>query len=161
MNRYEICADPARRHDFLLLFDVADGNPNGDPDAGNMPRVDPETMQGLVIDVARRCARWPGGRHPAGAHLTDRWSGRRAAARRKPPRHVGRHTGSNRSSDQGVSKRARRAADFHHLISTFAAMTTRRTAARCGSPSARRWTRPCRWISITRVAQRQERTRRK
>jgi CRISPR-associated protein Csd2 len=50
-NRYEICADPARRHDFLLLFDVADGNPNGDPDAGNMPRVDPETMQGLVTDV--------------------------------------------------------------------------------------------------------------
>jgi CRISPR-associated protein Csd2 len=40
------------RHDFVLLFDVADGNPNGDPDAGNLPRVDPETMQGLVTDVA-------------------------------------------------------------------------------------------------------------
>ena len=51
MNRYEICADRARRHDFVLLFDVADGNPNGDPDAGNMPRVDPETMHGLVTDV--------------------------------------------------------------------------------------------------------------
>lgn len=50
-NCYEICGDPARRHDFLLLFDVMDGNPNGDPDAGNMPRVDPETMQGLVTDV--------------------------------------------------------------------------------------------------------------
>jgi CRISPR-associated protein Csd2 len=44
--------DPTRRHDFVLLFDVADGNPNGDPDAGNLPRVDPETMQGLVTDVA-------------------------------------------------------------------------------------------------------------
>ena len=44
--------DPARRHDFVLLFDVTDGNPNGDPDAGNLPRVDPETMQGLVTDVA-------------------------------------------------------------------------------------------------------------
>lgn len=44
--------DVARRHDFVLLFDVADGNPNGDPDAGNLPRVDPETMQGLVTDVA-------------------------------------------------------------------------------------------------------------
>jgi CRISPR-associated protein Csd2 len=43
--------DPNRRHDFVLLFDVADGNPNGDPDAGNLPRVDPETMQGLVTDV--------------------------------------------------------------------------------------------------------------
>lgn len=51
MNRYEICGDPARRHDFLLLFDVTDGNPNGDPDAGNMPRIDPETAQGLVTDV--------------------------------------------------------------------------------------------------------------
>ena len=43
--------DPARRHDFVFLMDVQDGNPNGDPDAGNLPRVDPETMQGLVTDV--------------------------------------------------------------------------------------------------------------
>jgi CRISPR-associated protein Csd2 len=47
-----IYLDPARRHDFVFLFDVTDGNPNGDPDAGNLPRVDPETMQGLVSDVA-------------------------------------------------------------------------------------------------------------
>lgn len=44
--------DPTKRHDFVLFFDVTDGNPNGDPDAGNLPRVDPETMQGLVTDVA-------------------------------------------------------------------------------------------------------------
>ncbi len=44
--------DPNVRHDFVLLFDVTDGNPNGDPDAGNLPRIDPETMQGLVTDVA-------------------------------------------------------------------------------------------------------------
>jgi len=52
--------DPQRRHDFVLLFDVADGNPNGDPDAGNLPRVDPETMQGLVTDVAlkRKVRNW-------------------------------------------------------------------------------------------------------
>jgi CRISPR-associated protein Csd2 len=50
-NPYENCGDPSRRHDFVLLFDVADGNPNGDPDADNMPRIDPETMQGLVTDV--------------------------------------------------------------------------------------------------------------
>lgn len=48
---YETCSDPAKRHDFLLLFDVTDGNPNGDPDAGNMPRIDPETAHGLVTDV--------------------------------------------------------------------------------------------------------------
>src|SRR5277367_3862326 len=40
-----------KRHDFVLLFDVKDGNPNGDPDAGNLPRVDPETGHGLVTDV--------------------------------------------------------------------------------------------------------------
>ncbi len=49
--KYEACSDPAKRHDFLLLFDVTDGNPNGDPDAGNMPRIDPETAHGLVTDV--------------------------------------------------------------------------------------------------------------
>lgn len=38
------------RYDFLYLFDVTDGNPNGDPDAGNLPRVDPQTFQGLVTD---------------------------------------------------------------------------------------------------------------
>lgn len=51
MMDFTHCGDPQRRHDFILLFDVTDGNPNGDPDAGNMPRVDPETMQGLVTDV--------------------------------------------------------------------------------------------------------------
>lgn len=40
-----------QRHEFVLYFDVADGNPNGDPDAGNMPRMDPETGHGLVSDV--------------------------------------------------------------------------------------------------------------
>jgi len=41
-----------RRHEFVLFFDVANGNPNGDPDAGNMPRMDPETGHGLVSDVS-------------------------------------------------------------------------------------------------------------
>lgn len=39
------------RYEFVLLFDVKDGNPNGDPDAGNLPRVDPETGHGLITDV--------------------------------------------------------------------------------------------------------------
>lgn len=43
--------NPNYRHDFVLLFDVTDGNPNGDPDGGNMPRTDAETSQGLVTDV--------------------------------------------------------------------------------------------------------------
>jgi CRISPR-associated protein Csd2 len=39
------------RYDFVYLFDVKDANPNGDPDAGNLPRIDPETGEGLVTDV--------------------------------------------------------------------------------------------------------------
>jgi CRISPR-associated protein Csd2 len=45
-------APVVNRYEFVLYFDVANGNPNGDPDAGNMPRLDPETNQGLVSDVA-------------------------------------------------------------------------------------------------------------
>ncbi|AEG94585.1 type I-C CRISPR-associated protein Cas7/Csd2 [Ramlibacter tataouinensis] len=41
----------AHRYEFVYLFDITNGNPNGDPDAGNMPRLDPETNRGLVTDV--------------------------------------------------------------------------------------------------------------
>jgi CRISPR-associated protein Csd2 len=44
--------DLTNRYDFVFLFDVTNGNPNGDPDAGNLPRLDPETNQGLVTDVS-------------------------------------------------------------------------------------------------------------
>ncbi len=43
--------DLKNRYDFVIIFDVQDGNPNGDPDAGNLPRIDPETGRGLVTDV--------------------------------------------------------------------------------------------------------------
>ncbi|MCK4269048.1 MAG: type I CRISPR-associated protein Cas7, partial [Methanogenium sp.] len=39
------------RYEFVLLFDVENGNPNGDPDMGNMPRIDPQTGHGIVTDV--------------------------------------------------------------------------------------------------------------
>ena len=42
----------SNRYEFVYLFDVTNGNPNGDPDAGNLPRLDPETNRGLVTDVA-------------------------------------------------------------------------------------------------------------
>jgi len=48
-NNYEKAIN--NRYDFVLLYDVENGNPNGDPDAGNMPRIDPETGQGIVTDV--------------------------------------------------------------------------------------------------------------
>lgn len=44
--------DPGRRQDAVLLFDITNGNPNGDPDAGNQPRVNPDDLRGLVTDVA-------------------------------------------------------------------------------------------------------------
>ncbi|MFI1585521.1 type I-C CRISPR-associated protein Cas7/Csd2 [Embleya sp. NPDC020630] len=44
--------DPTRKHDYVFMVDVRDGNPNGDPDAGGMPRLDPVTSQGLITDVA-------------------------------------------------------------------------------------------------------------
>lgn len=43
--------DRNRRMDFVLFFDIRDGNPNGDPDAGNLPRMDPQTRHGIVTDV--------------------------------------------------------------------------------------------------------------
>ncbi len=49
----ETSTQPIRnRYDFVLLFDVIQGNPNGDPDAGNQPRIDPETARGIVTDVS-------------------------------------------------------------------------------------------------------------
>ena len=44
----------SNRHDIYLLFEVTNGNPNGDPDAGNMPRLDPNTNRGLVSDVCQK-----------------------------------------------------------------------------------------------------------
>ena len=53
MNAESIATSALKnRYDYVMLFDVTDGNPNGDPDAGNMPRVDPETMRGFVTDVS-------------------------------------------------------------------------------------------------------------
>lgn len=54
--------DPERRHDFKLLVEVIDGNPNGDPDADGRPRLDPETRQGLMSDacIKRQVRNWAG-----------------------------------------------------------------------------------------------------
>jgi CRISPR-associated protein Csd2 len=50
-NKEDIMNKIGKRYDFVLFFDVKDGNPNGDPDAGNLPRLDAETGMGLVTDV--------------------------------------------------------------------------------------------------------------
>jgi len=47
----KVYLDPSKKHDAILLFDCTDGNPNGDPDNNNQPRIDPETRQGLITDA--------------------------------------------------------------------------------------------------------------
>lgn len=66
-----IFCDPTKRHDFAFLFDVTNGNPNGDPDAGNLPRIDPETMHGLVTDVCikRKIRDWVDMTHEMEEHF--------------------------------------------------------------------------------------------
>jgi CRISPR-associated protein Csd2 len=61
------------RYDFVFLFDVKDGNPNGDPDAGNLPRVDAETGHGLVTDVAlkRKMRNYVAMKHAGDQEATD------------------------------------------------------------------------------------------
>ena len=68
----------SNRYDFVYLFDVVNGNPNGDPDAGNLPRLDPETNEGLVTDVClKRKVRnfvtmTKGGEPPYGIYIAER-----------------------------------------------------------------------------------------
>lgn len=65
-------AEPIKnRYDFVLLFDVKDGNPNGDPDAGNLPRLDAETGRGLVTDVCvkRKVRNYVAIKHGYAAHF--------------------------------------------------------------------------------------------
>jgi CRISPR-associated protein Csd2 len=65
--------DPNRRHDAVLLFDVVNGNPNGDPDAGNQPRVNPLDMRGLVTDVSikRKIRNYVAAARPADSSSDD------------------------------------------------------------------------------------------
>ncbi|MBF0294255.1 MAG: type I-C CRISPR-associated protein Cas7/Csd2 [Magnetococcales bacterium] len=67
------------RYDFVYLFDVKDGNPNGDPDAGNLPRVDAETGHGLVTDVClkRKIRNYVQLRHAGHQNADDSASGPR------------------------------------------------------------------------------------
>ena len=62
-----------KRYDFVFYFDVQDGNPNGDPDAGNLPRIDAETGQGLVTDVClkRKIRNYAQILHPEGENGYD------------------------------------------------------------------------------------------
>lgn len=65
--------DPAKRHDAVLLVDITNGNPNGDPDAGNQPRTNPIDMRGLITDVAikRKVRSYIAAARPADSETDD------------------------------------------------------------------------------------------
>jgi len=127
--------DIDRRHDFVLLFDVTDGNPNGDPDAGNLPRVDPETMQGLVTDVAikRKVRNWVdavrGGEGGYKIYVQDDGSALNAKHRRAYEALALTSTGSKQNREDVDKARAWMCANFYD-IRTFGAVMT--TGVNCG-----------------------------
>ena len=81
------------RYDFVYLFDVTNGNPNGDPDAGNLPRLDPETNQGLVTDVCLK--------RKIRNYVRDR-QGRRARLQHLRPGARGPESAGTRAPDDGA-----------------------------------------------------------
>ncbi len=127
--------DVRRRHDFVLLFDVADGNPNGDPDAGNLPRMDPETMQGLVTDVAlkRKVRDWvdliQGGEGRFKIYVQHRGSALNTLHQRAYDELGIKSTGSKQARDDVDKTRDWMCANFYD-IRTFGAVMT--TGVNCG-----------------------------
>lgn len=121
--------DVRRRHDFVLLFEVTDGNPNGDPDAGNLPRVDPETMQGLVTDVALKrkvrdyvdVARGEEARYKIYVQSGEALN----ATHRRAYEHLGiTSTGAKQAKDDVSQVRAWMCANFYDIRMFGAVMTT-------------------------------------
>ena len=126
--------DANRRHDFVLFFDVTDGNPNGDPDAGNMPRVDPETMQGLVTDVClkRKIRDWVDALHgDEGAYKIYVQSGEALNTKHKRAYEALEltSTGSKQDAETVDKARAWMCQNFYD-IRTFGAVMT--TGVNCG-----------------------------
>lgn len=95
----------ANRYDFVYLFDVADGNPNGDPDAGNLPRLDPETNRGLVTDVClkRKIRNYVAMAAPGEGHAI--YVGERAILNEQ---HAKAWTQSHRTSPRKTARNCRR-----------------------------------------------------
>ena len=135
--------DPIDRYDFMLLFDVQDGNPNGDPDAGNLPRIDAETQQGLVTDVAikRKLRNWVlarfGGDIPNMIYVTE------GAVLQNKKREVYKDLGIELDADEKKRRRggddvdrvrARMCANFFDIRSFGAVMSTGVSAGQVRGP---------------------------
>ena len=159
-----IINDVTKRHDFVLLFDVTDGNPNGDPDAGNLPRVDPETMQGLVTDVCikrkvRNYVDISGVRQGTDAYLRaeQRQSSERPTSRsiRSQKDQIHRH--ETRSREEVATVRTWMCEQFYDIRMFGAVMTTEKNCGQVRGPLQLTFARSINPIipldlSITRVA---------
>lgn len=155
--------DTNRRHDFVLLFDVQDGNPNGDPDAGNLPRVDPETMHGLVTDVAIKrkvrdyvdLARGDEGNYKI--YVQNKGQALNAMHRRAYDELGIKSTGSRQSRDDVLKAREWMCKNFYDIRTFGAVMTTQVNAGQVRGPIQLTFARSIDPIvpldvSITRVA---------
>ena len=127
--------DSTRRHDFVMIFEVTDGNPNGDPDAGNMPRMDPETMQGLVTDVClkRKVRNWMDATRGADAnfkiYVQNKGIALNALHRRAYEDLKIKSTGTKQKRSEVEKARAWMCSNFYD-IRTFGAVMT--TVVNCG-----------------------------
>lgn len=131
----------ANRYDFVFLFDVSNGNPNGDPDAGNLPRLDPETNQGLVTDVSlkrkiRNFAELAKSGEPGyaiyvqeGSILNDKHRQAYAAIRSDGDR-IAKATKLNPQNDEEANKLRRFMCDNFFDVRTFGAVMS--TGINCG-----------------------------
>jgi CRISPR-associated protein Csd2 len=122
--------DPTKRHDFVLLFDVTDGNPNGDPDAGNLPRMDPETMQGLVSDgaIKRKVRDWVemayGGRERYRIYVQNKGVALNTLHQGAYSREGLTSTGAKQKREDVEKARARMCAEYFDVRAFGAVMTT-------------------------------------
>ena len=149
----------ANRYDFVFLFDVRNGNPNGDPDAGNMPRMDPETGRGLVTDVAikrkiRNYVAMARGEHAGLRYLHARWRGAERATPQslRALRDRAGHEIQEGAEGQGAGTHQLDVRQFlrhPHLRRRHVDRGQCRTGARPSAAHLRRKHRPqsCRWRS--------------
>ena len=129
------------RYDLVLIFDVKNGNPNGDPDAGNLPRLDPETNHGLVTDVClkRKIRNYvelahagEDGRHiyvEEGAILNDKHRQAYRALRPEDPK-VDKDAKLNPKSDEEAARLRQFMCDNFFDVRTFGAVMS--TGVNCG-----------------------------
>lgn len=140
-------AIPERRYEFVLFFEVANGNPNGDPDGDNAPRVDPETGHGLVTDVCLKrkvrnaILQLKDGAPPYDIYVKER--GILAREQRKAYQSLGENEGSDRPNE---AARAWMCKNYFDVRAFGAVMTTGKDKAgesggdgAKGKPKLRQW----------------------